>query len=262
VNRREVIRGATGSSKIELGRNPWAVTDREAQVLKVARAEGGDMLAVVFAYPTHSTSLGAGNYLVSGDIHGLPAQFLEKYLGGDVVTPEFAGASGNIDPWVRVLPQFRTTNGWVPEPILMGTMLGEEVERVLEGIKTSITNGPIRTALKSLDLPGKPHGQSPASDEASSTTFNITVARLGDIAFVGLGGEVFNEFGMAIKSASPFRNTFVITHCNGAAGYVPTRASYDEGGYEVQSSPFAPGAGEQIVDEATRMLRELKDVRD
>ena len=74
------------------------MTDREVQVLKVARADSRDPLAVIFDYPTHSTSLGPGNYLVSGDIHGLAAQFLEKYLGGDVVTPEFAGASGNIDP--------------------------------------------------------------------------------------------------------------------------------------------------------------------
>jgi hypothetical protein len=78
---------------------------------------------------------------------------------------------------------------------------------------------------------------------------------------VGLGGEVFNELGKAIKSASPFRTTFVMTHCNGAAGYVPARASYEEGGYEVQSSPFAPGAGEQLVEEVTRLLRELKEAR-
>jgi len=74
---------------------------------------------------------------------------------------------------------------------------------------------------------------------------------------VGLGGEVFNELGTAIKAASPFRPTFILTHCNGAAGYVPTRSSYPEGGYEVQSSSFAPGAGEALVDEAVRLLKDL-----
>jgi len=262
VNRREVTQDNTGKPRIVLGRNPLAMTDREVQVLKVARADSRDPLAVIFDYPTHSTSLGPGNYMVSGDIHGLAAQFLEKYLGGDVVTPEFAGASGNIDPWVRVLPDFRTTNGWVPEPVLMGTMLGEEVERVLEGIKNSTPNGPIRTAFKTVGLPGKPGSEEQPADAARPATINITVARLGDIAFVGLGGEVFNELGKAIKSASPFKTTLVMTHCNGAAGYMPTRPSYDEGGYEVQSSPFAPGAGEQLVEEATRMLHELKDAKD
>jgi hypothetical protein len=265
VNRREVTQDNTGKPKIVLGRNPQALTDREVQVIKVAKADSTQPMAVIFDYATHSTSLGANNYLVSGDIHGLAAQFLEKYLGGDVVTPEFAGASGNIDPWVRVLPEFRTTNGWIPEPILMGTMLGEEVERVLEGIKNSVTNGPIQSLFKAVELPGKPRNSQQGSDATSeivpSVPFNVGVARLGDISFVGLGGEVFNEFGKAIKSASPFRVTLVMTHCNGAAGYVPTRPSYDEGGYEVQSSPFAPGAGEQLVEEAVRMLRELKDAR-
>ena len=37
---------------------------------------------------------------------------------------------------------------------------------------------------------------------------------------MGLGGEIFNQIGRAIKAGSPFRHTFVITHCNGAAGYL------------------------------------------
>jgi hypothetical protein len=77
------------------------------------------------------------------------------------------------------------------------------------------------------------------------------------VAFVGLGGEVFNEIGKAIKAASPFPHTVVITHCNGAAGYLPTQPSYDEGGYEIKSSPFAPAAAEQVVKEAVQMLRDL-----
>ena len=87
----------------------------------------------------------------------------------------------------------------------------------------------------------------------------ITVGRVGDVAMIGLGAEVFNEIGRAIKDASPFTHTFVITHCNGAAGYLPTRPSYDEGGYEVQSSRFGPGAAEQVIQEAVEMLRELQE---
>jgi hypothetical protein len=140
-------------------------------------------------------------------------------------------------------------------------MLGEEVGRVLEGIKDSATNGSIGTIFKTLELPGKPRGASQAVDTSASAKFNVTIGRIGENAFVGLGGEVFNELGKAIKSASPFRTTYVMTHCNGAAGYVPTRASYEEGGYEVQSSAFGPGAGEQLVEEITRLLRELKEAR-
>ena len=83
------------------------------------------------------------------------------------------------------------------------------------------------------------------------------MGRVGDVAVVGLGGEVFNEIGKAIKTASPFPHTLIITHCNGTAGYLPTKEAYPEGGYEVETSPFAPEAAEKVVKEAVRLLGEL-----
>jgi hypothetical protein len=258
VNRREVVQESSTKSKVVLGRNPWRMTDREVQVLELRRSEADKPVGALFAYATHSTSLGAKNYLISGDIHGIAEQLLENYYDQDFVAPGFAGASGNIDPWVRVLPDFRTNNTWLPEPVLMGTMLGEEVARLLEGTRTPLTNNLVRTALKTVTLPGKQASESSAGTN-STALMNITIGRLGDIAFVGWGGEIFNEIGQAVKKGSPFSHTFVLTHCNGAAGYLPTRESYPEGGYEVQSSKFAPGAAEALTEETLRMLRELHD---
>jgi hypothetical protein len=112
--------------------------------------------------------------------------------------------------------------------------------------------------MKTALLPAKPRTDS-AGPASSTASVNITVARLGDIAFVGWGGEVFNEIGQTVKAGSPFQRTFVLTHCNGAAGYLPTRESYPEGGYEVQSSAFGAGAAEALADETLKMLRELHD---
>lgn len=256
VNRREVVQESATKSKIVLGRNRWKMTDREVQVLKLMRPVQNELAGALFVYQTHSTSLGPNNYLISGDIHGIAEQFLEKYFGKNVVAPGFAGASGNIDPWVRVLPDFRTNNGWIPEPVLMGTMLGEEVARVVEAGQTPLTNMVIGSAMSTAALPGKPRGDV-SGPGASTTPINITAAHVGDIAFVGWGGEVFNEIGQTVKAGSPFRHTFIFTHCNGAAGYLPTRESYPEGGYEVQSSAFAAGAAEALADETLKLLREL-----
>jgi len=258
ANRREKVRDSAGNTRIVLGRNPSAMTDREVQVLKLTRPGGNALAGVLFAYATHSTSLGPRNYIVSGDVHGLAEQFLEKHLGADVVAPAFAGCSGDIDPWYRVLPGFDTTNGWVPEPVLLGTMLGEEVAHVLRGMQKSASNGPVNSRIETIDLPGKPRGEAQADAAGRPVAFTISVGCVGDIAFVGLGGEVFNEIGRAIKAASPFPHTVVMTHCNNASGYVPTRASYAEGGYEVQSSPFAPGADERLTEAAVRLLGELR----
>ena len=78
------------------------------------------------------------------------------------------------------------------------------------------------------------------------------------MGFIGVGAEVFNEIGRAIKTASPFQHTFVIARCNGSSGYLPTRAAYDEGGSEVQSSRFSPGSAEQVIGKAVRLLQEVQ----
>src|SRR3954468_833816 len=95
----------------------------------------------------------------------------------------------------------------------------------------TLTNTTIRSDFKTIRVPGK-HGDD-ESTNAATASINITVARLGDVAFVGWGGEVFNEIGQLVKAKSPFRHTFILTHCNGAAGYLPLSSCYADGGYEV-----------------------------
>jgi len=255
-NRRELRVTEKGESSIVLGRNPYGTTDKEVLVVKVAKADGAP-LAVLFDYATHGTSLGTANLTISGDVPGLAEQFVEKILGADVVAPIFVGASGNIDPWFRVLPKFNEEPGWVPEPVLLGTFLGEEVVTVYRAIKQTNSADRIATNFVTLQLPAKPPEAGSTEKKRDSIPLNVTVARMGDIAFVGLGAEVFTEIGMAIKAGSPCERTFVITHCNGSAGYLPTKDVYVQDGYEVKSSRFAPQAADIVVREAIRLLHNL-----
>jgi neutral ceramidase len=256
ANRRELRINNTGESSIQLGRNPYGPTDKEVLVMKVAKPDG-IIVAALFDYATHATCLGGRNLSISGDVIGLAEQFVEKILGKGSIAPAFAGASGNIDPWFRVLPSFNTEPGWIPEPVLLGTMLGEEVVHVFRGISKVSDGGEIKTSFTTLELPGKPRGEVSVKEDYPPAALNITAARLGDIAFVGIGCEVLTEIGMAIKTASPYKHTFVISHCNGAAGYLVPEHLYIEGGYEVRSSPFAPQAAELVVKQAVRMLHGL-----
>jgi hypothetical protein len=256
ANRRQLVFDKLGNSEIRLGRNPYGPTDKEVLALKVAR--DGNTMALLFDYATHATSLGPRNYLVSGDVMGLAEQFVEKIYANKLIAPAFTGASGDIDPWFRVLPEFDQTDGWIPEPVLLGTFLGEEVVRVSQQINPQTSDVEIKTAFAALQLPGKDEGTAEVTPNHPTANFNVTVAKLGDIAFVGLGGEVLTEIGMAIKTASPFEHTFVITHCNGAAGYLPAADAYIEGGYEVKSSSFAPSAADTVVKKTVRMLHDLR----
>jgi neutral ceramidase len=256
ANRRELHFDSSGNSSIRLGRNPYGPTDKEVLVMKLARPDGA-AVASLFDYATHATCLGGKNLTISGDVIGLSEQFVEKILGQEVIAPAFAGASGNIDPWFRVLPGFNIEPGWIPEPVLLGTFLGEEVVHVYRDIDNLSAGGDIKTSFVTIELPGKARGGAEVKKDHPPTPYNITVAKVGDIGFVGLGSEVLTQIGMSIKAASPSKFTFVITHCNGAAGYLPPANLYVEGGYEIESSPFAPKAADMVAKQAIKMLYEL-----
>ena len=256
-NRREM----RPDGSITLGRNPYGPTDKEVLVMKIA-ATDGDPIGAIFDYATHSTSLGPHNMLVSGDVLGISAQFVEKILGKEVVSPVFAGASGDIDPWYRVLPGFNAESGWIPEPVLLGTLLGEEVVQVFRNIKEVNPGGKISTAFATIECPSRKReensNRTSEEDERTTIPVNITVARVGEVAFIGFNVEMLTEIGMAIKSGSPYKHNFIITHCNGSSGYLPPAGLYKEGGYEVTSTRFEIGSAEMVIKKALRMLYELK----
>ena len=257
-NRREM----KPDGSISLGRNPYGPTDKEVLVMKIVTPDGTP-IGALYDYATHATSLGPGNMQVSGDVLGISAQFVEKILGKDAVSPVFAGASGNIDPWYRVLPDFNTEPGWIPEPVLLGSFLGEEVIHVFRNIKDVNPGGEINTSFETIECPRRKMAENndriTEEDQRTTIPVNITVARVGDdVAFVGFNVEMLTEIGMAIKSGSPYKHTFVITHCNGSSGYLPPAELYKEGGYEVNSTRFEIGSADMVVKKALRMLYDLK----
>lgn len=78
-----------------------------------------------------------------------------------------------------------------------------------------------------------------------------------DVALVFLPGEVFVDLGLAIKRASPYKTTLIIELSNCVETiYIPHRAAFAGGSYEVTNSNLQPGSGEMLVEAALRLLRE------
>jgi hypothetical protein len=80
-----------------------------------------------------------------------------------------------------------------------------------------------------------------------------------ETAIVGLPGEIFVELGQAIKKASPFKKTIVISIANDRPSYVPTRRAFTEGSYEVTNSRVKAGTGEMLVEAALDLLRQARN---
>jgi len=109
---------------------------------------------------------------------------------------------------------------------------------VFRDIEKVSAGGEIKTSFTMLELPGKPRGEVDVKKDYPSTALNITAARVGDTAFVGIGCEVLTEIGREIKDASPYRHTFVITHCNGAACYLVPEHLCIQGGMRSKAAPL------------------------
>jgi neutral ceramidase len=91
----------------------------------------------------------------------------------------------------------------------------------------------------------------------------IQAFQLGELAVIGLPGEIFVELGLKIKESSPYPYTLINTLCNGSTtGYVCTSEAYAQGGYEplLKNNNRNPaGAGQLFVDHALRILAQIGD---
>ena len=89
----------------------------------------------------------------------------------------------------------------------------------------------------------------------------VSVLCVGEIGFVGYGGEPFTQYGVASREAAP--EMFIVACClvNGGQGYLPTREAFEEGGYEAKNSRFTPGLADTVQGEAAEMLARYRAFR-
>jgi hypothetical protein len=88
----------------------------------------------------------------------------------------------------------------------------------------------------------------------------LQVMLIGDVAIVGISGELFNDLGIDIKRRSPFRYTYIVDLANDCIGYIPDIKGFELGGYQLWTgnhSYLKKGTGEQIADRAVNLLNEV-----
>ncbi|MBX3069342.1 MAG: neutral/alkaline non-lysosomal ceramidase N-terminal domain-containing protein [Thermomicrobiales bacterium] len=93
------------------------------------------------------------------------------------------------------------------------------------------------------------------------TATTVQVLMVGDIALAGTQGEPFVEIALAVKSRSPLPGTWFGGYTGPWLAYIPTAGEYPKGGYEVDTTPFAPEAAGILVDESVRLLEGIAERR-
>jgi hypothetical protein len=235
----------------------------------------------VFAMHADTTS----GTLFSADYpYGLQ-QTLRETFGGNYISAFAAGTSGNINHVDTSKPPGTRVNG-ADIAFQLGTTLGKTVLADVPDL-TPIDHPDLGSRSETLMLPLQkvtprdiaeaqvvlPRMADPHVDffeKVRATTvldlahrpkiypMEVQVFRLDkETAIVCLPAEIFVEFGLAIKAASPFKRTMVIEISNDRPSYVPTLKAFPQGGYEVMNSRVAPGGGEKMTEAAIKMLNEL-----
>lgn len=266
---------------------PAGVTDPEVALVLFepphSPAQHVPAHAAYVNFAMHPDTVGGARF--SADYPGALSRRMGEYHGANCVTLFANGTCGNLNHidvnWARQ----QSTRA---EAERLGTILAASVflaEKNLRELKPA----PLRVASEIVKLPLAPVAPDEieqarltvrtgndktrenfmklvkayqvldvAAREGKPLEVEVQVISIGhDMAWVSLPGEIFVELGLAIKKRSPFLQTMIAELANGSIGYIPDRRSYAEGNYEPVSARCAAGSGEQLVEVAVKLLKQL-----
>jgi hypothetical protein len=254
------------------------------------RNPSGDFLATVINYPMHPVTLGAENRLISADWCGRAAAKLSGALPGAPVVLVTNGACGNLNPPVRgddpvLIDQL---GGTLADAISQRLIRGDSVSSVLR-VHRELVDLPLescnaaaidRLADQQLtkDLPDpqwrrcyhavieqwrQARKREIASGGGASAVIELQAVRVGAVIILAITGEIFSHFTQQLRKRTGW-DVMVVGYANGAFGYVPVDAAYDEGGYEPDVAHFfynsfraARGGMEMLVDRAAAVVNSV-----
>jgi hypothetical protein len=258
-------------------------TDKDLSILLARDAHSHKPFAGVTVFAMHSDTVGGTQY--SADYAYYLQEGLRKRFGTNFISAFGAGTCGDLNH-INVNKKEQVKGLEVAERI--GTTLANTFVKAADQLTPiqkpafAVRSATIQVGLQEVTPEELADARSKASklgDENADFMMKvIAVKRLdlaqrgtsypmevqvfqldADTAIVCLPGEIFVELGLAIKQASPFSRTIVVSICNDRPSYVPTRKAFGEGSYEITNARVKPGTGEQLVDTAVELLKKLKD---
>ncbi|MEZ5353353.1 MAG: hypothetical protein R2762_12010 [Bryobacteraceae bacterium] len=231
-----------GTAQLDPGkRNPETVqpmgeTDPDLAMIHFAP------VAIYLNYAMRPESVRGPGY--SADYPAPLAKLLGKVFGKSTLALFTLGAAANVN---HIDVKSASPQKGIAEAVRLGTVLGGEAIKTSARLQPLEAKG-LRFARESVRLPSR-------AKKAAENEAEVQVIAIDDqIAWVALPGEVYVELGRAIKKASPFPVTIVVTLANGDLGVIPTAKAYKEGGEDVAGSAVAPGGGEMLAEAAIRLL--------
>jgi hypothetical protein len=276
---------------------PWGSIDPE--VITLSFEQGGKQKGVLVNFGCHATTLTGNNWLYSADYPGYLNEAIRKVKGQDFMSLFCNGCCGNVtqvDYRIGFPDTFQECQriGYLLGVSALEAMRNEKVvssdiisvsREMVPLSRIDITDEQLEWAkaiMKKVEKEGMPPIQADGLPDAQYAkdwiemrknqdvidSLEVMVIRIGDVAFAGLPGEIFNEFGIDIKAKSPCKNTIVTSLTNDDRAYFPTAVSFTQGpkgftpyitGYETTpgSTLYEIGSGEKLAESAVNQLKKL-----
>ncbi len=260
VNRREPT-----EKGMRIGVNPQGPVDHSVPVVRVTDP-GGKLVAVLFGYACHTTTLTGEFYQISGDYAGFAQIELERtFPGAAAMFVMLCG--GDQNPHPRSSLELAEQHG---------RTLAAEVEKTLSG-RLQPVRGPLRAAFRIVEPAFAPHTRETfearlndpnpvrarharamlaAYDERRPIRripYPVQAVRFGNtLTVVALGGEVVVDYALRIKREYPGESVIVAGYSNDVMCYIPSLRVLREGGYEAVDSMLyygQPGPFNEEIEE-------------
>ena len=264
INRREY----SAERGWALGFNPAGPSDKTVTVMRFDTLSGKP-IALLINYAVHVVVMGPENYQISGDLAGATSRYVENYYRRK---PEETPRS-DAGPAIRLAPEAATdgvvalwTSGAAGDqnPVslargsdftmvdALGKMLGEQAVRVAGAVKTG-AGARLWGKQQLVTCPGRrlEPGPRPRTvytwTDADPVNIRLGLLVINDVALAGVSGEVMTMIQQHLARVSPLSRTVMVTHANGASGYIPDDAAYEQVSYEIESSRLKPGCAEGAI---------------
>jgi len=251
--------------------------DHVVPVLRISD-ENDRLLAVLFGYSCHNTTLGGDFYQYNGDYAGF-AQIAFEAAHPGTAAMFMTGCGGDINPAPRGRLELAEQHG---------KSLATAVVRVLAK-KLHPVKGPLTVAFQRVDLPfvdpptkeelEKRRGKGNVYDQRLTELLlkriaergslekaypcPVQVVRFGDdLSLIALSGEVVVDYGLRLRKLFEGQRVWIAGYCNEVFAYVPSERVLAEGGYEGGGAmkyfgwhgPFKPGVEDRVIGLVKKLM--------
>jgi hypothetical protein len=238
-------------------RKPVGPTDPTVRVIRIDDARG-TARAILVHYACHPVTLGADNRLISADFPGPMAAHVEQSLGDACIAMFLQGAGGDVHPFEAVMSGEHAFD----QVRRSGISMGDSALRVAGQIGAPARRAAVSIQVKEtiLSIPCRQDAAKRVDAAVMAVVIN------NDIALAVITYEPFVQHQLDLVAKSPFKNTFLLGYSFFGKGvpldtYLPTIQATKEGGYGAEVGSYNDlevGAGEQMVETAVALIRELR----